>query len=118
MDNQSYHKKWYQEHKKEQNNTCKEYYNNHIKELRESSRLRQLKLRIRAIEKLGGKCIRCGYDIDLRGLCVDHINGGGTKEESNIGTQGIYRKVLKDPTGYQCLCATCNQIKRIEEHEN
>jgi len=96
---------------------CKKYYQKYKKQNQERSKLYGLKLRADVINKLGGKCIICGYDKDIRGLCVDHINGGGTQEEIKIGTQGIYHKVLENTEGYQCLCATCNQIKKSENHE-
>jgi len=76
-------------------------------------------LRKRIINKLGGKCVRCGFD-DVRALQVDHVNGGGKKE---IGTftrnwRTYYKRVLADETGkYQLLCANCNWIKRYEKHE-
>jgi hypothetical protein len=74
------------------------------------------KFRKQAITALGNKCVICGFS-DWRGLCVDHINGKGNEEFRKIGNKAIYRKVIKDQTGYQCLCATHNQIKRYENHE-
>ena len=37
------------------------------------------KKRINVVERLGNKCIVCGYS-DPRALQIDHINGGGGKE--------------------------------------
>jgi len=70
------------------------------------------------LERLGGKCVRCGFD-DWRGLQIDHIHNGGTKHRqsfSNIWT--YYKRILEslDMGEYQVLCANCNQIKRYEEH--
>ena len=73
-------------------------------------------LRYRAIMKLGGKCSRCGF-LDIRALTVDHINGGGNQERKRIGAIGVWLKVLRDPTGYQCLCMNCQFIKREENNE-
>jgi hypothetical protein len=74
-------------------------------------------LRYRALMKLGGKCINCGYS-DIRALCVDHIHGGGNKERKKIGAVGVWLKVLKGETDeYQCLCYNCNQIKKDENRE-
>ena len=55
---------------------------------------------------------------DWRALQVDHKNGGGTRERNRIQSMGIYRKVLKDSSGYQLLCANCNWIKRYEREEH
>jgi hypothetical protein len=74
-------------------------------------------MRRRAIEILGGKCVRCGFS-DPRALQIDHVNGGGTKEIRVIQNFGIYRKILDGNTSdYQLLCANCNWIKRAENHE-
>lgn len=71
-----------------------------------------------AIDVLGGKCVRCGID-DRRVLQIDHINGGGKKEERKIGNGGIVKKILTEGTaGYQLLCANCNWIKRWELKED
>jgi hypothetical protein len=51
---------------------------------------------------------------------VDHIHGGGNKEQTVLGNHGIYRKVLKisqPERQYQLLCANCNWIKRVENNE-
>jgi hypothetical protein len=74
----------------------------------------------RAIEVLGGKCIKCGF-IDIRALQIDHIHGGGLKELRKNGNYAIYYKIVKDPEkakeDYQVLCANCNWIKRFENKE-
>ena len=75
-------------------------------------------LRLRALETLGNKCVRCGFS-DPRALQIDHINGGGSKEMKSKGNYKIYRDiVLGNLNGYQALCANCNWIKRHENNEN
>jgi hypothetical protein len=80
-------------------------------------------LRLKAIEKLGGKCSNpeChvpGGETDFRCLQIDHINGGGNREYKNIGCTGVYRKIIRGQTNeYQVLCASCNLIKCIENKE-
>ena len=73
-----------------------------------------------AFERLGKKCVRCGFD-DIRALQIDHVNGGGRKERTRIfcnSPRRFYRAVAEDREGkYQTLCANCNQIKRAEEGE-
>ena len=76
------------------------------------------KYRNEAIDILGGKCVRCGID-DRRVLQIDHINGGGRREEREIRNSGIVKKIIAGNTaGYQLLCANCNWIKRWELREN
>src|SRR3990167_1754197 len=74
------------------------------------------KLRKDALTLLGDKCVICGFN-DARALQIDHINGGGAKENRELRTQGIYRRVLTGVAGYQLLCANCNWIKRSENNE-
>lgn len=76
------------------------------------------KLREAALGAIGSKCCRCGEsDIDV--LQIDHVNGGGRREVISLGSQSLlYKKVIKDcGSGYQCLCANCNWIKKLENDE-
>ena len=84
------------------------------------------KVRIQAIEKLGGGCIICGFD-DIRALQIDHVNGNGAEErrkfdtrktENPGGNYHIYKRVLGSPEDYQILCANHNKIKQIVENEH
>ena len=74
------------------------------------------KFRLKALKELGGKCKRCGFS-DWRALEIDHINGGGGKEWTNINRKTRYEMVTKNPERYQVLCANCNTIKKIENGE-
>jgi len=62
----------------------------------------------RVIQKLGGKCARCGKT-DWRILQINHINGNGRKERARLGKK-IYTNILKgkDMDKYNLLCANCN----------
>lgn len=77
---------------------------------------------MKAIEVLGGKCARCGFD-DIRALQIDHVNGGGRKDHRERGQLTIYRGIIKahahgeNITDFQVLCANCNWIKRWENKE-
>lgn len=74
--------------------------------------------RQKLVDMLGGKCVRCGFS-DIRALQVDHVNGGGIAERRTIGWNGIENKIFSgDVSGYQLLCANCNQIKKVENKEN
>ena len=75
-------------------------------------------IRIVAIEKLGGKCTKCGYS-DIRALQIDHVYGGGTRELYQLGRRKMYQKVIDEAESgnYQVLCCNCNWIKRKENKE-
>ena len=93
--------------------------NNKEKRLFWSKRIR-IKKRQEFLQKMGGKCVKCGFS-DWRALQVDHINGGGGKEIKTIGSSypRYYKKILADKDGkYQLLCANCNWIKKDENNEN
>ena len=87
------------------------------KKLKDRNPYRNRKL---LIKRMGGCCIRCGFD-DWRALQIDHVNGGGRKELKTIGkgnSKNYYISVLEDTSGkYQLLCANCNWIKRSENKE-
>lgn len=69
--------------------------------------------RKKAIEKLGGKCVRCGFD-DWRALQFDHVNGGGNRGGAR-GRVHYLRRLIDAVNGeLQLLCANCNCIKRYE----
>jgi hypothetical protein len=96
------------------------YRKSNLEMFREKSRRYNKKVRIKLIDKLGGKCVRCGFS-DWRALQVDHINGGGTEERRfKVGSLTLW--LLKDIDDnrdkYQLLCSNCNWIKRYENNEN
>ena len=72
------------------------------------------KLRIKALEYYGGKCMCCG-ESQIEFLGIDHIDGGGSKhrkelKKKNLNTYEFLRKT-KYPKGYQTLCHNCNLAK-------
>lgn len=96
-------------------------YNEWFYYVSRASYTRRYNARIRKmlIELLGGHCVKCGFS-DSRALQVDHINGGGSKENKNLkGMKNvqILKKVLGGSKEYQLLCANCNWIKRFENDE-
>lgn len=91
---------------------------------------RQRRLRASVLALLGSKCANpeCRWlntdgtlgCTDPRALQVDHINGGGVKENRTLGTYKMCRKILAMPKPedeYQLLCANCNWIKRHTNKE-
>jgi hypothetical protein len=57
----------------------------------------------------------------LDALSIDHINGGGRKENKKVGQWGNnFYRWLRDhnyPEGYQVLCLNCQWIKRARKKE-
>lgn len=77
--------------------------------------------RVELIEFLGGKCVKCGYNEDVRGLVLDHKYGDGQDDRKRVGSR-IYRYYVCNLSEalekLQVLCATCNQIKAYENKEH
>lgn len=79
------------------------------------------KIRVSVIEKMGGKCVKCGFD-NIHALQIDHINGDGSKERKERKYKGNFHKhvlksILNKENRYQLLCANCNWIKKFENNE-
>lgn len=76
------------------------------------------RLRKRAIEKLGGKCVMCGFD-DPRALQIDHVEGNGNKHRRKSHWYSYYKSIVDGTIeiSVQLLCANCNFIKRHENKE-
>jgi hypothetical protein len=112
-------KKYYKDkHNSRGDMSAREYYRkSHAAEFEKYEDFTNQELRFMAMNLLGFECVHCGIT-DERILQIDHVFGGGSEERRNIGVRGIYIKILEsNGYGYQCLCANCNAIKRIENHE-
>lgn len=107
--------KFYPSHATRQCKSCqrarqREYYRTGGKEYyKDLSRTRRSK----AIEILGNKCVWCGFN-DVRALQIDHMWGGGCKEQHRVS---VTRILNGDHDDLQLLCANCNWIKRVENKE-
>ena len=70
-------------------------------------------------------CVLCG-ESNINVLTVDHVGGGGRKQQKDIncGTgYKLYRWLIKKnfPSGYRILCANCNhkdEIVRLKRNRN
>lgn len=66
-----------------------------------------------ALAVYGPRCARCGYD-DIRALCLDHVNGGGSSGNKRMCTGLREAERSGFSKDYQILCANCNMIKALE----
>lgn len=92
------------------------------KEYRAYQRQRSKRIRLEAIDLLGGVCQTCGFS-DVRALQFDHINGGGSKDRVKSGNSSyvaslIIKNFPESKNKYQVLCANCNWIKRFVQKEH
>jgi hypothetical protein len=76
------------------------------------------KVRIAAMEKLGGMiCANCGCDIDQI-LEINHIHGGGRQELKGGQNRQLYRWILNDKVAaddYNVLCRVCNALHYVQD---
>lgn len=101
------------------------YRDTHRQELRDYKNKWRQEAKIMLMEILGGvRCKKCGYDKNIWGLQIDHINGKGTRERRdkfNNSTEAMYWYYIKRPKlairKLQVLCALCNIEKRFMNGE-
>lgn len=64
------------------------------------------------------ECAMCGFS-DARALTIDHVEGGGNKHRKEVGSNYVYRWIVKNnfPSGFQILCMNCQFIKIVENDE-
>lgn len=129
---EEYLRKYSNEHKEDILKYQRTYRQNHPEKVRfwtrgtvnrGRERYRQL-----VLKSLGAKCNNPNCPIpsekmDLRGLQIDHVNGGGqeqrkkTNYRSYLWYKKIYEEILEGSKDYQLLCAYCNWIKRSTNKE-
>jgi len=114
----NWRRKQYQKNPEKYRKICREWRRKHSERTKELYQKYYLRLKVKVIEKLGGKCVRCGFS-DPRTLQIDHVHGGGVKEIKMLkNRRNFLKKVLADKEGnYQMLCANCNAIKKVENKE-
>ena len=90
--------------------------------LRETRRSQGQECRERMLKTIhgffGNVCQYCGFS-DQRALQLDHISGNGSSDRMTIYQK--YHLIQERPvdarTKFQLLCANCNWIKRVVNHE-
>lgn len=128
-----YYKQYYKEHSKEKiayindwnkNNKKKLllYHKKYQKEYRKTHgyKNRHTEQRMKLLQLLGNKCIRCGFS-DSRALQFDHIDDDGYLDKINLkSTRGMMYFYYRNPEiakkKLQIMCANCNWIKRFENN--
>ena len=136
-----YYKKWYQLNKEKMRENHAEYYklnkekkaeyyrvnkekrveyNKKYKELnrekiREQNRKYRKEARIKCVEYLGGKCVKCGTTHNLQ---FDHIKREGKKYEISLKITNNFDSIKEELNKCQLLCAPCHLEKTAKEWED
>lgn len=106
-------KGWYAKNKERAKYMAKKYRLSHMGQQRKTQRNVRLRNRKLVLEHYGNKCACCGEN-KYEFLAIDHINGGGRKEQTLYGgSGGVYRSIIRNnfPNIYQILCHNCNMAK-------
>lgn len=85
------------------------YHLLHKDRINENHRLRRRQIKREVFEAYGGAiCICCG-EKEIAFLSIDHVNGGGSMHQKEIGKGALYGWLIKNsfPSGYQVLCMNC-----------
>ena len=92
------------------------YYKANRDKILEQKRRRYIRRRQEVFAHYGGaKCACCG-EIEHHFLCIDHINGGGTKQRQTVpgGKRMIeWLRANNYPSGFRVLCHNCNQATAV-----
>jgi 5-methylcytosine-specific restriction endonuclease McrA len=94
----------------------REYKRDYARKNRESQRNYMRKVYASVVQMLGGKCIDCGCKI-LKALEINHIHGGGRKEERKRGRKSYLLDIYKGrrkTNDLNILCRVCNNKHYLE----
>lgn len=69
-------------------------------------------LKIKAVERLGGKCQKCGYNKNMSALDFHHVREKADKVTRLIHTLSSWKKIKEEVDKCILLCANCHR----EEH--
>jgi hypothetical protein len=92
---------------------AKDYYHQNKERINARDTASRQCLRAQVIVAYGAECACCG-ETEPAFLTLDHVDGGGKKDQRESGGYwGMLRRLRRDgwPEGYQILCANCNMAK-------
>jgi hypothetical protein len=85
-------------------------------DLKRKPSTRYKRVRLRALNLLGGRCVHCGRD-DLRILEIHHKEGGGRRERRLLGGDGFYYGILmkrRRIDNLEVCCRPCHAVQDIK----
>lgn len=79
-----------------------------------NTKIRRYKNKLRAIELLGGKCNRCGYDKHPAAMEFHHLDP--SKKEFTLGhvANKSWKSIVEEVKKCELVCSNCHRI----EHSN
>lgn len=105
-------RRYRQEHPIEIARYQKEWTKNNRPKRRAYNKTYHYKTRLDVLQNYGGIPPRCACceENQIQFLCMDHINGNGSKHRKTMGAPNIYvwLKTHDYPKGFRVLCYNCN----------
>lgn len=71
-------------------------------------RLRGVRRKLELVEKLGGKCSRCGYNKNLAALSFHHLADKNHKLDARSLSNRSMERILEEFEKCQLLCLNCH----------
>jgi len=110
---------WRKENPERSKEIQRTYWKNHpakYESLKKRRKEERLNIRIQVLKHYSNGTLKCMcpgcIEAHLEFLCIDHIDGGGTKHRTEIKTPGshFYAWLVQNglPIGYRVLCHNCN----------
>lgn len=96
-------KEYRKTHKEQLKKTHSIYYEKHKEEILRKAKIRKKSIMMENILKLGGKCMRCGYDKYYGALDIHHLNPNDKE-----GQEDRFRRNL-DYDKLVLLCSNCHR---------
>lgn len=86
----------------------REFRQSHVEDKKLKAHELHKQLRQAALDHYGSVCACCG-ETRIEFLCIDHVNGGGSKHRKTLKVE-IYRWFKQNdyPAGFRVLCHNCN----------
>jgi len=111
----SYDKIYKEKNRKVLNEYQREYIKKNREEVNRRAKENARRVRLKAIEKLGGKCVYCSCSV-VNALEINHINGGGRKEYLKKGARKIYSEIVKGTyfKSVEVTCRVCNAVHYLK----
>lgn len=107
---------YYRHHESRKARLHANYQKNGAKYRETANRVNQ-RLRVAALQKLGGECVRCDVT-DPRFLQFNHIHGGGRKHYETIHDWSkFYEQILRGDLGKETFDVRCANHNRLYEYE-
>lgn len=110
------HKDYYKKNKERETEMMKKWSTKNQDKMKSYAKKYRDKNRMECFIFYGGlkpKCACCG-ELEIKFLCLDHIDGGGNEHRKKIGrgsTMYLWIKKNNFPSIFQILCHNCNLAK-------